>query len=273
MTALGLPKSVLGVDVVHDGRLVAADADEEALLALAAPDALLVVTPVGGQGFVLGRGNQQLVGAGVAPPSAPTGSGSSPRTRRAPRGRCSPTPATPSSTPQPLRGYRRVITGYRSETVYRARGDVITEGGADEPRARPYIPNSAPEVKAEMLAIGAGCGSTSSTRRSPSGCGSPARSTSSGIRGGAQRPGGAARPQRVGPRPRLAVPGRCSAALRPRRWWCSRAASSSPPTTARDSDHGKLQAFFEYASMVGDLVECDVVAADNWGSAAASARS
>jgi glycine dehydrogenase subunit 1 len=38
------------------------------------------------------------------------------------------------------------------------------------------------------------------------------------------------------------------------------------------SDHGKLQAFFEFASMVGDLVECDVVSQPtyDWGSAAAS---
>ena len=39
------------------------------------------------------------------------------------------------------------------------------------------------------------------------------------------------------------------------------------------SDHGKLQAFFEFASLVGDLVECDVVSQTtyDWGSAAASA--
>ena len=39
------------------------------------------------------------------------------------------------------------------------------------------------------------------------------------------------------------------------------------------SDHGKLQALFEFASLVGDLVECDVVSQPtyDWGSAAASA--
>ena len=72
MAALGLPTSMLGVDVVRGGRLVAADADEEALLALAGPDAHVVVTPVGGQGFVLGRGNQQLSRAGLRARSAPT---------------------------------------------------------------------------------------------------------------------------------------------------------------------------------------------------------
>src|SRR3954451_24681514 len=39
------------------------------------------------------------------------------------------------------------------------------------------------------------------------------------------------------------------------------------------SDHGKMQPFFEFASLVGDLVECDVVSQTtyDWGSAAASA--
>ena len=39
------------------------------------------------------------------------------------------------------------------------------------------------------------------------------------------------------------------------------------------SDHGKMQAFFEFSSLVGDLVECDVVSQTtyDWGSAAASA--
>lgn len=61
MRGLGLEKSVLGVDVVRSGALVAADADEERLLALVGDGpARIVVTPVGGQGFVFGRGNQQL---------------------------------------------------------------------------------------------------------------------------------------------------------------------------------------------------------------------
>jgi len=39
------------------------------------------------------------------------------------------------------------------------------------------------------------------------------------------------------------------------------------------SDHGKLQALFEFSSLVGDLVECDAVSQStyDWGSAAASA--
>src|SRR5581483_7291660 len=40
-------------------------------------------------------------------------------------------------------------------------------------------------------------------------------------------------------------------------------------------DHGKLQALFEYASLIGELVECDAVSLPtyDWGSAAATAIS
>jgi predicted polyphosphate/ATP-dependent NAD kinase len=60
--ALGVPAAALGVDAVLDGRLVATDATESELLALLArhPQATLVLGVVGGQGFLLGRGNQQL---------------------------------------------------------------------------------------------------------------------------------------------------------------------------------------------------------------------
>ena len=58
---LGLEKTLLGVDVIRAGRGELADADERSLLELLeVQDAGIVVTPVGGQGFLFGRGNQQL---------------------------------------------------------------------------------------------------------------------------------------------------------------------------------------------------------------------
>jgi predicted polyphosphate/ATP-dependent NAD kinase len=61
LARLGLEKTLLGVDVVEGGRCLIADADERALLELLQQqDAGIVVTPVGGQGFLFGRGNQQL---------------------------------------------------------------------------------------------------------------------------------------------------------------------------------------------------------------------
>jgi predicted polyphosphate/ATP-dependent NAD kinase len=61
LARLGLEKTLLGVDVIRDGQQLIADADERALIELLATgDAGIVVTPVGGQGFLFGRGNQQL---------------------------------------------------------------------------------------------------------------------------------------------------------------------------------------------------------------------
>ncbi|WP_309064828.1 ATP-NAD kinase family protein [Microbacterium sp.] len=61
---LGLEKSPLGVDVVLDGAIVRREASESELLAeVGAGPAQAVVTVIGGQGFLLGRGNQQLSAA------------------------------------------------------------------------------------------------------------------------------------------------------------------------------------------------------------------
>jgi predicted polyphosphate/ATP-dependent NAD kinase len=58
---LGVAKTPLGVDVVLDGRVVRADASEPELLdEVARGPAQAVVSIIGGQGFLLGRGNQQL---------------------------------------------------------------------------------------------------------------------------------------------------------------------------------------------------------------------
>ncbi len=60
--ALGVPKTPLGVDVVKGTELLVEDASEEDLLrALAGGDDVrLVLSPIGAQGFLLGRGNQQI---------------------------------------------------------------------------------------------------------------------------------------------------------------------------------------------------------------------
>lgn len=66
--ALGIRSSLLGVDVVRDGELIATDVSEAALLALLAEGhpSTLILGVVGGQGFLLGRGNQQLSPAVLA---------------------------------------------------------------------------------------------------------------------------------------------------------------------------------------------------------------
>ena len=59
---LGIPKTLLGVDVVLDGGLVASDVTESQLIELldGGRPAKIVVTAIGGQGHIFGRGNQQI---------------------------------------------------------------------------------------------------------------------------------------------------------------------------------------------------------------------
>jgi predicted polyphosphate/ATP-dependent NAD kinase len=61
LARLGLPKTLIGVDVLYRRQLLAADANEAQLLDLLERyPGWIVVTPIGGQGHILGRGNQQL---------------------------------------------------------------------------------------------------------------------------------------------------------------------------------------------------------------------
>jgi len=58
---LGLGKTLVGVDVVLNQRLLAADVNEAQLLKLLeSHKAKVIVTPIGGQGCIFGRGNQQI---------------------------------------------------------------------------------------------------------------------------------------------------------------------------------------------------------------------
>ena len=62
---LGVGKTLLGVDAVFDRKLVGEDCNEEALLALLDEyeTARIVITPLGGNGFLFGRGNKQFTPA------------------------------------------------------------------------------------------------------------------------------------------------------------------------------------------------------------------
>ncbi|MFC7236029.1 ATP-NAD kinase family protein [Halosegnis marinus] len=59
-TELGFDGSPLGVDVWRDGEVLARDAGESDILAALGDENRIVVSPIGGQGFVFGRGNPQI---------------------------------------------------------------------------------------------------------------------------------------------------------------------------------------------------------------------
>jgi len=61
MEHLGLDNTLLGVDVIRNKELVANDVTESQLLEImGGAEARIVVTAIGGQGHIFGRGNQQL---------------------------------------------------------------------------------------------------------------------------------------------------------------------------------------------------------------------
>jgi predicted polyphosphate/ATP-dependent NAD kinase len=59
---LGVDKTLLGIDCLLNGELIAQDVNEKDLLSLLSQykKAKIIVSPIGAQGFVLGRGNLQL---------------------------------------------------------------------------------------------------------------------------------------------------------------------------------------------------------------------
>jgi predicted polyphosphate/ATP-dependent NAD kinase len=59
---LGLRTTLLGVDGIQNGKVVGYDLNEREILALLEthPRTKIIVSPIGAQGFVLGRGNQQI---------------------------------------------------------------------------------------------------------------------------------------------------------------------------------------------------------------------
>lgn len=59
---MGIDKTLLGVDLAMDGGLIGKDVDQQAILAALEryPSAMIVISPIGAQGFIFGRGNQQI---------------------------------------------------------------------------------------------------------------------------------------------------------------------------------------------------------------------
>jgi predicted polyphosphate/ATP-dependent NAD kinase len=120
---LGLEKTLLGVDVVENGKLMASDVNEEALLELIEGRRVkIIVTVIGGQGFILGRGNQQIspevirrVGAENLIIVA------SPRKLTALKGKPLLVDTGDSELDEMLSGYRKVVIGYSRRSVYMVR--------------------------------------------------------------------------------------------------------------------------------------------------------
>jgi predicted polyphosphate/ATP-dependent NAD kinase len=120
---IGVVKTLLGVDVIENGRLVASDVNEKALLEIIeGRNAKIIVTVIGGQGFILGRGNQQIspevirrVGAENLIIVA------SPGKLASLKGRTLLVDTGDPEVDEMLSGYRKVVIGYSRRSVYKVR--------------------------------------------------------------------------------------------------------------------------------------------------------
>ena len=119
--SLRLPKTLLGVDLYCRGEVIVLDATEEQIRRhVRSVPAWIVVTPIGGQGYIFGRGNQQLspdviraVGRKRIVIIAPVSKLASLR------GEPLLVDTGDTELDREMRGHVRVVTNYRSETVYR----------------------------------------------------------------------------------------------------------------------------------------------------------
>jgi predicted polyphosphate/ATP-dependent NAD kinase len=119
--AIGVPKTLLGVDLIRDRGVIAADAGERDLLAsLAREPAVIVVTPIGGQGHIFGRGNQQLSPAVLRRAGLPNLMVvATPEKLASLHHQALRVDTGDAELDRALCGWRRVITGYGSEAVCR----------------------------------------------------------------------------------------------------------------------------------------------------------
>jgi predicted polyphosphate/ATP-dependent NAD kinase len=133
MAQLDLPNTLLGVDAICDNEVLLTDAGESELLELLAREnkpAEIIVTAIGGQGHVFGRGNQQFS------PAVLRKVGLGNIIIVAGKGKLSGLQGQPllvdTNDPEldrALSGYRRVVTGYHDAVLYPVAAMPESDGG------------------------------------------------------------------------------------------------------------------------------------------------
>jgi predicted polyphosphate/ATP-dependent NAD kinase len=133
MDELGLPNTLLGVDIVRDGGLLGSDVDENKLLQAlsdAEGGATIVVTVIGGQGHVFGRGNQQFSPAVIRSVGLDNIAIVAAKSKiTALQGRPLLLDTNDPQLDEELSGYYSIVTGYDDYILYR----VVAGGGQCPP--------------------------------------------------------------------------------------------------------------------------------------------
>jgi predicted polyphosphate/ATP-dependent NAD kinase len=118
---LGLPKTLVGVDVYTREAVVELDVSESRLVELLENQpAKIIVTPIGGQGFIFGRGNQQISPKVIQKVGRDNILVVSPSEKlNALQGEPLLVDTGEPSVDKMLKGYLTVVVGYREKVVYR----------------------------------------------------------------------------------------------------------------------------------------------------------
>ncbi|QYJ96354.1 ATP-NAD kinase family protein [Shewanella alkalitolerans] len=129
MEELGLDNTLLGVDLIDAGELLASDLSAKALLeATIGRECKLVITLIGGQGHILGRGNQQLSPALIRQVGKENIIILATKTKlKALEGRPLIVDSGDPELDSELSGYYKVVTGYHDYVMYQvANPDLIS---------------------------------------------------------------------------------------------------------------------------------------------------
>lgn len=122
MEQLGLENTLLGVDLVKNRELIALDvtaADIESAIAKEKGKAKIVITPIGGQGHLLGRGNQQLTPDVIRQVGKENLIVIATKTKITElNGRPLLVDTNDPALDRALSGYISVVTGYRDQVLY-----------------------------------------------------------------------------------------------------------------------------------------------------------
>jgi predicted polyphosphate/ATP-dependent NAD kinase len=122
MQTLSVDNTLLGVDALLDQQLIATDLDETGLLALVerhSGPVKIVITPIGGQGHILGRGNQQLSAAVIRAVGSDNIIIVATKTKITElQGRPLLVDTNDPQLDNELAGYRTVISGYHDTIIY-----------------------------------------------------------------------------------------------------------------------------------------------------------
>jgi predicted polyphosphate/ATP-dependent NAD kinase len=120
MEKLALTYTLLGADLVYEKKLIAMDLNETELLEkTAGRKTKILVTPIGGQGFIFGRGNQQISPEIITRVGKRNILVASTKTKlHSLRGHPLLVDTGDRFVDSLLQGYIKVITGYRESVIY-----------------------------------------------------------------------------------------------------------------------------------------------------------